>query len=237
MIRVTAICLAAVTLAACGHRMTAETAQFEGTRRELAQNYTLGKTQKAVIGTPIIRLKDFIVESTTVPVVNPTEDVTISGPVISPLVFSTRYNYRVRGRIEIDGTPYLVVPMAQFAALVRPDGTLHNRVLNGVGIDNIMLIYTFTVTPATARMIRQTEHRIVPAGGYVNYEIAYTGMTSDALQLTYREFGPDGLPSSSTLQTLTYPKSADVIRFKQFRIKVFRADSEEIEYSVLEDGR
>jgi hypothetical protein len=72
--------------------------------------------------------------------------------------------------------------------------------------------------------------------GYENYELLYTGVSATGINLTYREFSPDGLARVAFFQNLTYEATAKSIAFKKFRIAVEAATSESITFTVLADG-
>jgi hypothetical protein len=233
-----------LALSGCAHQMAQESATSHGLKHEFDQNYKIGERRKANVGDSIIRVKDYYLERISVPAVIPTETVTINGPVVPPMVFSSAQSYRVRGRVEIDGVTYLVVPgtdnpIQWQAAMVRLDGTIHNRRLNyNPGLAGpVMMVYEQSITPSTAKMLRKTEEKISTTKGYQNYEIIYNGVSSGAIQFTYREYSPEGLARTAFYQNLTYDSKADSIRFKKFRIGIHSANSESVEYTVLEDGR
>lgn len=195
------------------------------------------------VGDPIIKFQDFWVETTESSVATPDKTVNLKGgPVDVTLVAGQRYP--VRGRMSIEGADYVVVgttdnPADYRAVLVKPDGTLHNRVaaanpqLSGL----VLVIYTLTISDPATKMVRETSQNVKSSKGYENFEILYTGTNSNGLNLTYREFSPDGLARVAFFQNLTYEAGARIIAFKKYRIAVDHASSESITFTILVDGQ
>jgi len=236
-----------VVLAASGcvqqHQVVRQTPSSEGVQHKFEKNYTIDQKTKVSVGEAVVRVHDYYTErvGTGAWYVTPTENVTISGPVVEPLTFSTAKSYPVKGQISVDGVSYrLVCPVeGGHCAMVRPDGSIHNRVSTG-GQRAIVVIYDMTVSPTSARMIEReelkVEERVSATQGNINYEILYSGVSNNALQFTYREYSPEGMARTAFYQNLNYPANAEFIRFKKFKIRVHSANSESIEYTVVEDG-
>ena len=159
--------------------------------------------------------------------------------------FNAGTNYKVLGRMVVDGTEYLLIPSTavsqslQLAALVSPNGTLSTR----MSIMSPSTNRSLAVSPGTStrisdpsvRFIRSTTQVVKEAKGYQNFELLYTGISSNALALTYREFSPEGLARVAFFQNLSYEPDAKVITFRKYRIAIEKATSEAITFSVLSD--
>lgn len=77
---------------------------------------------------------------------------------------------------------------------------------------------------------------VVPEEGGFAAELLYSGITGDTLRLSYREYANDfARPAYS--QDLTYNlKESNIVTFRSLKIKIYRADNNEIEFSVEDDG-
>jgi hypothetical protein len=212
-------------------------------QRRFVKNYIVGQSMTVSVGDPMIKFQDFWVETTESSVATPDKTVNLKGgPVDVTLVAGQRYP--VRGRMSIEEVDYVVVgttdnPVDYRAVLVKPDGTLHNRVAaaNPQFSGLVLVIYTLTISDPATKMVRETNQNVKSSKGYENFEILYTGTNSNGLNLTYREFSPDGLARVAFFQNLTYEAGARIIAFKKYRIAVDHASSESITFTVLVDGQ
>jgi len=102
------------------------------------------------------------------------------------------------------------------AALVRSDGTLLNRVAtyNPMNGSVVVVVYTITVSDPSVHLIRETTASISTTKVYENVELLYTDTNASALNITYREFSPDGLARVAFFQNLTYESGTKSLTFK-----------------------
>lgn len=236
--------LAVIAVSGCvqPHLVVRPMPSSEGVQHKFEKNYTIDQRTKVAVGEAVVRVHDYYTErvGTGTWYATPTENVTISGPVVDPLTFSSAKSYPEKGQITVDGVSYrLVCPEGEHCAMIRSDGSIHNRVTTR-GERAIVVVYTMTVSPASARMIEReetkVEERVSATQGNMNYEILYSGVSNNALQFTYREYSPEGMARTAFYQNLSYPVNAEFVRFKKFKIRVNSANSEGIEYTVVEDG-
>ena len=119
-------------------------------------------------------------------------------------------------------------------------GTLYDRVVMAGPplISGLVLsIYNLAIFDPTAKIVRETSQNVKSSRGYENFEILYTGTNSSGLNLTYREFSPEGIARVAFFQNLTYEVGAKIITFKKYRIAVEHASSESITFTFLADGQ
>ena len=222
-------------------------------RRQLVKNYAIGQMLTVNVGEPMIKFQDYWLEDSEAPVAIPSKTVELTGGIVTIKLVAGK-KYPVRGKYTLDGVDYTIVAttddlQAYGAVLLKSDGSLHNRVvgampdLNGWGYPSgqppkkmVKVIYTFTISDPSVRLTRETNTNIQISKGYENYELLYTGISSNALNLTYREFSPEGLARVAFFQSLTYEAAAKSITFKKYRIHVDKASSESISFTVLADG-
>lgn len=191
----------------------------------------------------MVKVQDYWTETVEYPVMVPDRNVTLAGGTVN-LTLNAGQKYPVRGLYAADGREYRAVatsdnPSAHMAVLVNADGSLHDRIIvtNPQLSGYVQVVYTMTISDRSVRMRPERAEVVKSTKGYENYELLYTGMSSNAMNLTYREFSPEGLARVAFFQNLTYEAGAKTIAFKKFRISVERADSESATFTVLSDGQ
>jgi hypothetical protein len=211
---------------------------FSEPYRLVEKNYSIGVRQRAAVGEPVIKLKDYYLERRTHITVRPTHDILMTREAPPNLTFLAGRAYPVTKTLAVGGVEYFVVPETTnpaLAALVHPDGRIYPRPLALLGESAGLAWSDFEIRPEFARMLRDTEDRVVKSKGYSNFELIYNGSTGGSIFLTYREFTPEDLARTAFYQNLTYNASIGTIRFRKFRFQVHSANNETIEFTVLED--
>lgn len=222
--------------------------RYEGARHVsqdhvVTRSYQLGVPKTVSVGEAIVKVEDYWADISEQPVALPTKSFTVKGGPVA-LVYEQGKEYPVRGLIAVEGKDYAVVPNSSnpsgySAALVSPDGSIYNRVVGtnpNLRGDHVMVVYTMTIDPSDAKLVRQRSQTVNMTKGFINYEILYTGTSANAINLTYREFSPEGAARVAFFQNLTYPADAKSITFKQLRIAVDRATADGITFTVVADG-
>lgn len=240
MIKTIAAALVLLILAGCATHIIPEGRISEGAKHVQDKNYALGQKKKATVGEPIIKVRDFYVEKFHIPAMKPTESVIFKGGIVT-LVYTADKNYPIKGRMTVDSVPYLIVassenPVQFMGVLVNENGNLSPYVANSLnGNKVIKMVYDFEASSPTVKFERVTEEKVSVEKGYQNYEVLYNGMDKNSMHFTYREFTPEGMARTAFYQNLTYDAKASSIRFKKFKVNIASVNSEEIEYSVIED--
>lgn len=240
--RTGAVLAVAALLAACGTPMQHEGTRSLGDEHVFNRSYQLNVPKTVNVGEPMVKVEDYYAETSEEPVAKPTQSFVLKGGPVN-LPYEAGREYPVRGRIAVDGVEYMVVANTPStagyqAALVRSDGSLHNRVV-GMGPQlsgPVMVIYTMDPIAPEAKLIRERSRKVKTTKGFQNYELLYTGANANGINLTYREFSPEGLARVAFFQNLTYPSNAKSITFKQLRIAVDKASAEDITFTVVSDG-
>lgn len=207
------------------------------------RNYNKGEAVERAVGESMIRVRDFWQRATTSENAM-APDVTVSGhynfwsqpafdftlPQGEPL--------RVLGSTAINGVRYRIVelPKNPFAGLLIDES---GRALSPRAA---FIGGHWTESTATVRIDQNALFRPFvsisadSAKPFLNYELIFTGMTKDAISISYREFTPDELARPSFYQSLTYTNQPNqIIRFKSLRVELISADNETIRFRVLED--
>jgi len=88
----------------------------------------------------------------------------------------------------------------------------------------------FEKLPTSSEIIGETILK-----GSFGHELIYNGKDGNNIRVSYREY-KDDIARPAFFQDLTYNlKESDIIRYKNYKIKVHKATNEEIGYTVLED--
>jgi hypothetical protein len=236
-------------LCACATPLKPVETQKVDEQRKFVKNYKLGEQMTVNVGDSIIKLQDYWLEISESPVVVSNKTVSVKRGRVD-LTLLADQKYPIKGKLTSNGIEYLVVvpPLALlsneashlfFAVLVGPDGALHSQVAIGSSRTGsfVMGQGTYEISEPTAKITRETTQKITSTKGYENFEILYTGTNSNGLNLTYREFSPDGLARVAFFQNLSYEAGAKSITFKKYRIAIERATSESITFTILADGK
>ncbi|MFZ3120184.1 MAG: hypothetical protein WA159_17935 [Variovorax sp.] len=238
-----AVGLVLVTLGGCTTPMRPEGTRKLADEHVVTRSYKIGSAKTVTVGEPMVKVEDYWLEVSERPVAIADKSFTLSGGPVS-LQYLGGKEYPVRGRIDHDGASYAVVPNTDNpstyqAALVDVEGKPFSRVVTtGPQLygDHVMVVYTMKTEPPDAKLLRQRATNVVSTKGFINYELLYTGSNASGINLTYREFSPEGLARVAFFQNLTYPADARSITFKQLRIRVERASADGITFTVTEDG-
>ena len=212
------------------------------------KSYSLGEQKTVTVGDSMVKVEDYWIENLGSQFASPTKNVTLKIGLGS-MTLEAAKRYRIKGTIDVNGIECLVFPIKESeglgtvlaqCALVAPDGSLVNRMATYIlrtGRESIMVSpYDLTISDPTVRIVRESTPVVKTTKGYENYELLYTGVSATGLNLTYREFSPEGLARVAFFQSLTYEAGAKSITFKKFRIAVEKATSESITFTVLSDG-
>lgn len=231
-----------LTLNGCAHQIQRDTPVAKPADHIFQKTYTLGEAKTVSVGEALIQVKDYYVTKFGTSAVTPTEDFSVDGPLIHEK-FSVGQKLDIQGSVELDNVQYSIAKFtgndfAYKALLIKEDGTVHTKIgshssqLAGL----IPLVYTYTITPATAKMQRIEQEKVITEKGYQNYELLYNGSDKNSMYFTYREYSADGLARTPFYQNLTYEANSKTIRFKGFRINVLKSNGEEIKFVVVDDA-
>lgn len=208
---------------------------------QLLKNYEIGKRLTVSVGDPVVKFQDYWLQISEAPGATLTKTVNLKGGLIDITLIAGQ-KYPVRGMITFEGANYTVVAttdssLGYHGVLVRADGTLLNRVVAAASDGTvIVVVYTLVISDPSTRFVRETIQSVTTTKGYENFELLYTGTNSNGLNLTYREFSPDGLARVAFYQNLIYEAGAKNISFKKYRIGIDSASSDSITFTVLSDG-
>jgi hypothetical protein len=212
---------------------------------KFVKSYVLGEKKTVTVGDPMVKVQDYWIENFSSDFAYPDKSVTVKGKPVN-IALEANKRYRVKGAIDVNGLRCLLLMFDQAEnltvyALVDPNGSLVNRTafsLASGGRENITLMPSEAIiSDPSVRIVRESAPVVKTTKGYENYELLYTGVSATGINLTYREFSPDGLARVAFFQNLTYEATAKSIAFKKFRIAVEAATSESITFTVLSDGQ
>lgn len=232
------IVLAALFVSGCAQQIRPFLRSHIGTDRVFDKNYEIGQKLTAYVGQPIVKVKDYKVNRFKAKHMRASDDFVISGGIVT-VAGDKNTDYAVRGETTIDGNTYTVVNLhspqlgAGFGALIKPDGSVHSRMLN----NNIVMVYTFSSSPADLRFITsKKEEEIDVDAGYLNYELIYGGTDGKSITITYREYTGKDLARPAFYQNVVYEAGKKQIRFRDTVLQVHEATNEQIVFTVISDG-
>jgi hypothetical protein len=95
------------------------------------------------------------------------------------------------------------------------------------------------------RVMRVQEHLVVlsngqrlpyydrAVGGESNFDLTYSGQDGTSIRFQYREYTADNLARDAFSQDLTYPRDSEVIRFRDYEMRVVELTPDSITVIVL----
>ena len=227
-------------LASCAAVNTSPPIQILGEQHIADKNYVLGKSADAVVGGDVVRVRDFSITAIGASRVEVTDDF-----AFDHFAFSHKFRkgevYPHLGTVEYQGKTYdiLLVEAVGIGVLFDKDGVVFKKIIGGVGVrmvaSPVFVIYDFDVPPGPhLRVLRGVAAKGHPGG--IFYQILFSGITSDAMHFTYREFDTTDLAKPALTQELTYPLKSGEIHFKNLVIAVNAITADRINYTVVSDG-
>jgi len=227
-------------LAGCMTQMQKEESLVLDTQNIKTKNYVVGQASAVNVGEPLVKFQNYWVTRTEESVATVDRRVQIKGGPIEINLVPGR-QYPVVGTMLDDGIKYTLVRVeAGPLLMISPSGGIRTTIA-GQPYPNsseiVKVVWTMSVSDPGAIVTREKSMKIDSRRGYENYELIYTGIGAGALNITYREFSPEGLARVAFFQNLTYPVGSSSISFKKYRIQILEATSERIRYIVLEDGQ
>ena len=232
-----------ITLTGCAHQIQRDAPVASAASHVFNKSYKLGEVKTVPVGEALINVKDYYVTKYGTAMVTPTQEFSFDGPGLHEK-FKMGQKLNVKGKVTIDNVGYNIVPIDDTnnygyrALLVKDDGTISNKLgSNNPQVGGIITaIYSYSITPDTAKLERIEEEKIIAEKGYLNYEFLYNGSDKNSMYFTYREYSPEGLAKTAFYQNLTYEANSKTIRFKGFKIEVLKSNGEEIKFIVVEDS-
>jgi len=132
----------------------------------------------------------------------------------------------------INGKTYTVVNVSGYGVLIKRNGQVHNKALNG----QIVMLLRFKTTPTNLSFEPISTKKIKTGAGYLNYELIYSGRAGGSITLLYREYSSADLARPAFYQNLVYESDQKQIRFKDNIFSIHEATNEKIVYTVISDG-
>jgi hypothetical protein len=206
------------------------------------KNYTVGTSQVAYVGEPVVRVKQYTNNVTITPSFAPTKNCSI-GNVDAP-VFRAEKGKPIQavGSIVEKGENYYLLPCIYPILLIpitesgeyqgghfgKIQGFMHpeNEVM-GKFKDKI------EIRPSDTRIERVVEKVVDREAGYKNFEIVYTGLSRESINFLYREYTIEDMARAAFYQELTYPTDSKAIRFKSMKIELLDVNQEGVKYRVV----
>jgi len=209
--------------------------------RVFAKNYSINEPQVKFIGEAIVSMKDFMLNKSFVPKLKASQEFKVIDQLLSKAMYVGAKDsiYPIVGQMEDAGTHETLnlIRMPNTEFLVRY-AINESGYFNGtlVGAMNQLMFQTLKFVPDTVKFQQVVEEEVDMKSLYVNFEIIFTGMTNQSINMLYREYTPDNLAKPAFYQNLTFPTNSTYIRFKNVKIRIEDIDTQQIKYTVLTDG-
>lgn len=205
-------------------------------------NYTLGQPFDVTVGESAVRVKSYLLSTTTADAYTSQSSLRIkAGLGTTPIAAGQQL--RIVGRMEEDGISYDVVEMARYSSLgvfvvyglaIGPNNQVYGR---GVNFGNgtwrrVIGKQTVEGAPSFVRStVQVSESREVQE----NFEIVYLGRDASSIRFQYREYTKDDLARSAFSQDIVYPATAKTVRFRTIEMRVDNLDADSIGLTIMHD--
>lgn len=199
-----------------------------------SKNYSIGVKKSVYVGEPLIIRKSYkaIIKKNLFKANN---DFSLQGGIATTSInlnSSTGDMFRVAG-VNENNNPVVNIPGSIFMFGIDKNGNWDKSVMSPsfwtspIGSGNQ---YIMTPSNTTFQPIEST----VPfsEAGYINHEIIFTGMSSNGINLLYREYTFENMARSDFKQELVYPIDTKEIRFRNYLIELISVSSSEIQFIV-----
>ncbi len=236
MKKLAGILVCVISFCGCSARIMPVSDMLIGQERLFQKNYTIGQSQTAYIGQPVIKIKDFKVKRFKPRYYHASEDFKINAPFGSFDGFKDKV-YPVYGETIVDDKKYTVLkfvdPPSVFGLLIDDEGIVLNKILNLAMHQELVLL---NIHPLGLKFIGEENKYIDLEHKYQNFELIYGGVSNNSFQLSYRDFSPKNPLVPASFQNLFYDLSQNRIRYGDIIIEIHIATNERIEYTVISDG-
>lgn len=203
-------------------------------------NFTIGEARTAVVGEPIVRVKDYVVKRITLPalkasVAGSAQLKGVIGGDAPPVPIDPSKEYPIAGERTVDGKHVRIAQLAgEIFVQIYDDGTPRNKEMTRTSMGmwvEVLPEFVFHPPGLTFSPVVKTDETAIPAGE--NYEIIFTGRDQSSMRFQYREYTSEDMARPAFSQDLTYPLTARTIRFRGLTIDVQTIGDDTITYRVV----
>lgn len=208
-------------------------------RQVSEKSYEIGRPFDVVVGNDVIRVKDYRETETALDKAEVTSDFTIDGPFFTRQ-FRTGQALSLAGQVDYEGVRYTVAKTGGgFGILFDADGAVFHKIVSNIdsprGVPPLFVIHSYDVAPAGPHLKRAVKKNAGTAGGPQDFAIVFSGVTADAIRMSYKEFTPGDETRPSFTQELTYPRASKQLHFRDLTIMIEEADGDHLRCVVLSD--
>ena len=210
------------------------------TERVAQTNFTIGEFRSAVVGEPIVRVKDYVVKRVTMPAVRASQAGTaqlrgVIGGDPPPIPIDPMQEYPIAGERTVEGQHLRIAQVdPQHFIQIHDDGTPRGKGMAktpmGLWVEALPDL-VFEPANITFLPVVKTDETAIAAGE--NYEIIFTGRDAIALRFQYREYTSEDMARPAYSQDLTYPATSSTIRFRGLTIEIQRVGNDDLTYRVV----
>jgi hypothetical protein len=193
-------------------------------------NFTIGTSRTVVVGEPLVRVKDYRRIVSATPMVQATEEAAITLPAARLSVPSSS---ELPLLTSIDGRRFARI--GGNAVEIDDAGVFSGHVMQMTGPGSYEPIEgVATIVPSSVRFAPRSRVSNSTTAEGENFEIVFTGRDATSVRFQYREYTSDDMARAAFSQDLTYPVSANVIRFRNLTIEIVNLGADSITYRVVE---
>ena len=201
------------------------------------KNYRIGTPRSAYVGEEIIKVVDYYAVSKKTNKIKALNDFTVSVSANGSYHANKGEVFNILGVVDENGFSQYVIMFpgikSQIKFCINSDGTISNRL---IGDMNQTLWLSPKVSPSNAKLEVVSIEEIDTSKGYINFELVYSGITGNNINILYREYTREGLAREAYYQNITYPINSKTIRFRNILLLINSLTAEQISYTVTQDG-
>lgn len=198
------------------------------------KNYDIGIEKSAYIGEEIIKVKDYYILKSPVQAMRAKNDFKISAALSPAYYGASGTTYPIVGKIKQGSDTINLIQVPYFGLRV---GVTQKRNFAGVSVGELnQKLVGVSYDPLDTEFELVNEEKVDHKSTFVNYEIIFTGLSGQSINLLYREYTSENMARPAFYQNLTYPLDSNYIRFKRLKINVLQIDNEKMKYKVVQDG-
>lgn len=216
-------------LAGCAHKYINTARESLGYEKVSNKSYPHQEKRMARVGDTIAWSYDYSVDTVRARTLTTDRDFTIKGPFFSSQGYKER-SYSASLLTKFRGEKHYMVGVGEHTMLVDESGVPANRVMNG----DVLVIIPVTFDPADIRFsISEEETKVIdPETFNHRWEILYSGISEDSINLTFRSFQQVRVPQPYHTEILHYPLDQRILTYKDLEIVVDSIDAQSINYTV-----
>jgi hypothetical protein len=216
--------------------VTYHTPVIEGPKRIAEKNYEINQQQTVYAGDKMMEARDYWATFNTQRKMMALNDFTIEGPYVKHSGSKgDMYNLILTSDVNKQLTFFIEIPGVFHRYGIGPDG----KWLNAHFFEGQTMKAKTPIKPEDTTFEHVEVAKLIKVDAskpFTYFEIIFTGIMQDAINLLYREYTPDNLEQPAFQESLAYTSDVNLIRYNEITIQIHDVTRESISYTVLDDG-